>query len=277
MPYQINNRSDDQNVDLHLLRRWVSQELGWSQDPNLLDDTQIQTVDDTINAGYRNYCYPPTLPQPFSYQPDEGHEWSFLRPVLSVLTQDSRFEYSLPPDFEHMIGPMVYSAQNSNVESYLPLEHTAVSRILYLLGVNDDSTAPPILYAVKQVENTGDTPQERSIILYPMPDGEYKLQGQYQATVRLLTETNPFPMGGQSHGPGILAACLAQAESRVSGGQGSRYKEFLAQVASGIQRDYSRLPEFIGDMTNDSYIYHSRSAMRNAGLLYTRPTQYVSS
>lgn len=275
MPYSVNNRSTTQNIDLHALRRWVSMEFGWSQAPELLDDTQIRTVDDTINAGYRLYCYPPTMPQPFSYHPDEVHEWSFLRPTLEILTQSGQHIYPLPLDFERFVGPLVYATLNGQTESYTPIELTSVSRILYLLGVNQDTTQPPLFAATRVAESTGEGSQKQELMLYPVPDGQYLLKAQYQATVRLLTEENPHPLGGQSHGPGILAACLAVAEERIVGEQGPRYKAFLAAVNSAILRDFNRLPGFIGTMNNAHHNYASRSELREAGLLFRRPTEYV--
>jgi len=138
-----------------------------------------------------------------------------------------------------------------------------------------EEQSPPRYASIQPAESTGLEPQKQELVLHPTPDSDYGLQFQYQAVARRLTEDQPYPLGGQMHGPGILSACLAAAEMRMTGAQGSQYMNFLSILAGNIIRDTQRGAGVLGyNGNNTSRSLFGRGSVRDYGGIFYQDVLY---
>lgn len=243
MSWPISNRAEDLNIDVHYLRRQVGSYLGYGHNPAVWGDEKFQTVEEIIDSGLRQYYFPPSMPTDRVYGKLEAHSWSFMRPTGAMTTEDGQAVYSLPADFDFLIGDITYS--DTDGEYYAPLKLTSDARIR-ALEQTTTTTAQPQLAAVRPVVDAGTAPQRQELVLHPTPNAAYNLSFQYQAFPRKLSDENPYPLGGRGHASGIMASVLAVAELRKMGQEGPMMKNFINQVSSNIARDWDRGPDFLG-------------------------------
>lgn len=271
MPWPLDNRSQDLHIDLHYLRRIVGFYLDLGYDREQWDDEQREAVDEMVDEGCRQYYYPPQLTQPWAYTTEHVHEWSWMRPTWEFDTAAEQRRYELPPDFERFIGQI--SFRDNDGDYYGPLEITSAGRLRALENRQNYKSVPAIA-AVEPKAMVGNNPQGQVLALHPTPDAVYRLQAQYQAIARRLTEEQPYPLGGQIHGPGILASCLAVAEFRKLGAQGPAWQKFMTTLASNIIRDQSRGADILGYNGNARTEVWGRGTARRIGGVFYRDATY---
>ena len=270
MVYPISNRQTTLTVDYFDIRRQVGAYLGIGYSDKEWDDEQNETVNDIIREGLQNYYFPPMLVEPYASAVQEVHEWSFLRPTWTFDTEGGERRYPLPSDFERPIGNLTYP--DSDNTFYSPIKFTSASR-LRSLEYQTNFTSYPQFSAIEPGESQGDDPQELVLVLHPTPDAAYSLSLQYQAHPKTINADHPFPLGGQMHGPGIMASCLAVAEVRQDGIEGIMNKKFMEVLASNIVRDRQRGAILMGYNGNGSANVSGRGTVRYFnGLFYDNVT-----
>jgi len=269
--FPVTNRRDDLTIDLHYLRRRVGLEMFQNYNYADMDDMQQQEVSEAIDDGLRQYYAPPAVPALDGTRQALVHSWSFMRPTWRMSTASTQRTYPLPENFENPLGDMYYEEDEGEHDS---IQYVSTIRTLRLEARTEDS-APPRYYSIEAVESTGETPQGQQLVLHPTPDTTYKLQLQYQAVARKLTEEQPYPLGGQFHGPGLLASCLAVAEARKQGAQGPRYQEFISTLAGNISRDTQRGASLLGyNGNNRRYFGYGRADLRRVDGIYYDNVRY---
>jgi len=259
MSWPINNRADSLQIDYHYIRRMVGRDLGFGYNHSVWNDEQNEVVQEVIDEGMRMYYFPPVLPAPFAVSAMEAHEWTFMRPTWEFDTVGGQRIYPMPENFERPIGSITF--RNTNGDYYGPLPFTSAARLRELEN-RQNYTSPPEIAAIQPGESAGDSPQTLELILHPTPDSQYQLSLQYQAHALRLTPEHPYPLGGQIHGSGVLAACLAVAEMRALGQQGPKYQQFLERLASMVARDRQRGAQILGYNGNGSADIRSRADAR---------------
>jgi len=275
MPYPTDNRSSSLSIDFHYLRRQVGKALGYEYDHGTWDDEQNEAVLEIIDEGVRNYCFPPPLPQEYGLGQLEAHQWSWMRPEFPLTTQASQREYNLPEDWDHNIGNFCFVDSDNNF--YGPIKWSSASR-LRTLEYQTSFTSYPQWAAWIQAESTGEDVQRKKLILHPTPDSTYDLKCQYQAYAQRLSERTPHPPGGQIHGPGFLASCLAIAELRNTGKEGPMWQRFWQLLAGNITRDWQTGADVLGYNGNsDGSGADGRGMIRRAGGLYYNDPTYGGS
>lgn len=269
--FPTDNRSTSLTIDFHYLRRMVGKELAYGYVYTAADDTEQQEIDETIDEGLRSYYFPPPLPPPYSINMGSVHEWSFMRPIYEFRTSSGQREYALPAEFERLVDDVYYAADENDYYTKLRLSNP---RRLMQMANKEQDTGPP-RYVATRADDTGGVEEQRQLMtLHPTPDSTYKLKMQYQALAQRLTTTQPYPLGGQAHGSGILAACLAAAESRRMGAQGPRYVQFLEKLAGNIIRDLRRGSGLLGYNGNGVPGVYSRGELRSMDAIYSNHVTY---
>lgn len=269
--FPLDNRAVDLTVDFFLLRRRIGQELGYGYNHATWDDVQNQEVLEVLDEGLRQYYEPPPLPPPYAITSGVVHEWSFMRPIYKFRTAPNQRIYRLPENFERPIGEIYYEIDEGDY--YGPIPFSSAPRLMKLEN-RQEQQSPPRYAAIKPAESTGETPQEQELVLHPTPDDTYKLQFQYQAWARRLTEKQPYPLGGQTHGAGILGSCLASAEARKLNASGPRYMQFMELLAANIIRDTQRGAAVLGYNGNDRRVVYGRGENRDLGGVFYRDVKY---
>ena len=269
--FPVNDRPDDLQINFKYLQRQVSYYMYQTYNHDTNDDEQIQAIQEIIDEGVRQYIYPPVLPPQYAIGVQHVHEWSFMRPVWVLQTEADQRRYLLPADFERPIGDLSYTSTDNDF--YAPIKFTSASR-LFKLEYQTNFTTFPQYAAIEPREPTGNSPQLQQLVLHPTPDASYQLTLQYQAIARRVTEQNPYPPGGQVHGPGFLASCLAIAELRKNGADGPMYQKFMERLAGNIVRDTERGAALLGYNGNGGMTQPGRGSLRDAGGLYYNEVLY---
>ena len=270
--YPISNRAQDLQIDFFYLQRQVGKYMDYGYNAAIWDDEQEQAVQEMIDEGIRQYYFPPPLPPQYAIGMRDVHEWSFMRPTWELHSVADQRRYPLPEDFERPISDLCFTETQNDF--YAPIKWTSASR-LFKLEFQDNFTTYPQFAAIEPVRSDGDGPQLLQLVLHPTPDSSYELTCQYQAQARRVTAEHPYPLGGQVHGPGILASCLAIAELRKMGADGPMYTKFLERLAGNIARDHERQgAALLGYNGNGSTAFIGRGEARRSGGLYYSEVLY---
>lgn len=271
MPWPITHRSTNLEVDFFYLQRVLSNYMFGEYNSSLLDDEQEMVLEEIIDEGYRQACYPPLLPPPYGVGIEDIHQWSWMRPTWRLTTRASQRRYPLPQDWDRPVGNLCY-VDTAN-DFYTPIQFTSASR-LRGIEYQTNFTSYPQYAAIEPAESTGESPQTNVLVLHPTPDAAYELSCQYQAYARRLTADQPYPLGGQSNGSLILASCLAVAELRKTGEpEGAMWRSFMQKLASAIARDRERGAALLGYNAGQEQFANSRAAVRALdGLFYSDVT-----
>jgi len=274
MNWPIENRAEDNQVDYFYLRRRVAKYLHGNYDIATMDDEQQEEIKEVINLGYMQYCFPPILPPEVAAGTSYAHEWSFMRPKWEFETVADQRRYDLPRDWERPIGDLCYVNTNSN--QYVPIKFTSASRLRSIEYQTDYSTYPEWA-ALEIIESVGAEPQTQVLVLHPTPDSTYQLAIQYQSHSKRLTEDEPYPVGGQLHGPGILASVMSAAEHHKNNAHGHLHDAFIRVLASNVVRDQERGATLLGYNGNHQDEIWGRGQLRQKGGLYYNDVTYNGS
>jgi len=209
------------------LRREIGRYLGFSRNPNDWATNETADVEDVLSSGLRLFYTPPRLPGERS-----AHQWSFLRPLLTINTISGVSEYSLPDDFAGLDGSLTYSDSTA----YGKVQLTSESLIRRHQQRGDSSGAPTYCAILPRIAD-GQSDQTFLLILWRTPDAAYVLRGRYYARQEMLSSANPYPMGGPAHAETIRAACMAAAEITLDDERGQKYQHFLDLLSASIDFD----------------------------------------
>lgn len=208
-------------------------------------------INSFVQRGVRQFYAPPKLPE-HRY----AHEWSFLKPTVTLATAASTYTYDLPADFVAFYGPMTY-APDSNV-LYEPIKLIAESQIRRMIA-DEDWTGRPTMAAYRPKTLSASTGTRYELLLYPIPDDAYTLHYRYRVSPSDLSADNPMPYGGPPHYETILASCLALAMP-------SRDGQFIERLRASISLDQdASAPDSLGidrdptDRLSDHTDWHDTS------------------
>jgi len=208
---------------------------GWT----ITTANQKVDIDDIIEAGLRRFYVPPPI------QPAKtAHEWSFLRPVTSLVMTAETTTYDLPADYAGIEGGFSYATGEDVL--YNPIHVTSEQEVRQRL-IDNDSTGVPTLAGIRPKSMNYTTGTRYEVLFWLAPDENYTVYYRYRVGFQMISDANPYPPGGLEHGHTIMEACLAEAETTVPDAVGihnARYQEFLR---ASIARDASlACPETLG-------------------------------
>jgi hypothetical protein len=241
------------SLDYTALMNAVAYFLYGKTDSDTLNETEQVVVNRAIQAGYRQFLYPPAFEGVFA------HEWTFLRPVTTIDTVASDADQDLPDDFGRLIGGFAYAAGAQVPPVLADVGEGYIRR----LRMSMEETGRPKFAAVRIKAGTGTEGQRREVMWYPTPDDAYTLSYKYEAfTGALDADNNPYPLGAMKHGETLKASCLAVADLDVNDERGARWDDFIRQLAASIQRDKREGAKFFGHVgSGDQYESSSVSGM----------------
>ena len=215
----------------------VARFLGY--DPANLTDLQTSEVDQHVQAGVRNFYYPPK-----SQIVDERFEWSFLRQRGSIVTTPGVSRYALPNGFGRMLGNLSYPVEMHVCD--IPLvPYGDIGRVK---GWRDIGL--PRFAAVLSRNAFGTKGQLKELHLAPTPDVAVEISFLCDADTGRLSDENPYPLGGHIYSELVTESCLAVAEQRSNDEVGIHTQNFNALLASMVAKDgrsYARAYGRIGD------------------------------
>jgi hypothetical protein len=183
-------------------KRAVGHHLGYTRDESHWEGSEKDDVDESIRQGLRR-VYWPILPgenQPI-------HQWSFLRPVLTVTLVINDFDYDLPDNFAGLISPLTLAAGSAT-------EHIEVipEPMLRALKAADDTAGTPRYAAVRPRDTGSNVGQRFELLFYPKPSAIGTVTYRAAILPQMLTDAAPYPLGGMQHAETFLASIIASAE-----------------------------------------------------------------
>jgi hypothetical protein len=172
-------------------------------DVSTMSTTNLTLVQDIIYRAYRQFLYP--------VHPRNGrpHNWSFLKYRYTLTTEQNKVRYTMPPDFERMVGNPQYGEQ----QPYPELVRVPLDRIMQRRAFAR-TQAYPQEYALVPVSADVDTGSMWEIYVWPNPNGTYLITFTYiSSPVKPIQDTDQF-VGGPRVGETLMEMALAVAEQQ---------------------------------------------------------------
>lgn len=177
------------------------------------------------------------------------NSWTFLRANTSLSTASGQWEYELPEDFREFVGGINYS----QTDYYPPLEERSLDYILAARSEGQISSYPQY-YAQRMGKYTKETGQRKELVLWPEPNGVWKLYYTYRMNVPRLTGDDDCHIGGADMTEAVLAFALAAAELEADGQPGAWAQKAAEAAGAAIMLDKGRNPRRLGMLSDDGTI-----------------------
>lgn len=182
------------------IQKRVSNFLGMGDSPS---GTNLTLVKDIIYRAYRQFLYPT---HPANGRP---HIWSFLKYRYTLNTSQNKYQYTLPPDFEKMVGKPQFGEQYP----YPELNKVSIDRIMSRRAYAR-TQAYPMEYAIVPISQDLETGSMWELWLWPNPNGDYPITFTYIASpLKPESDSDRF-VGGPRAAETILEMSLAIAEQQ---------------------------------------------------------------
>lgn len=210
---------------------------GWGRDPDGWDDEQKDIIKSCVGSGLRSFYFPPSIAQG-----EPPHNWSFLRPYVTMTLASGETTIDLPDDFGGFEGQLLLSAA-SNVElTAIDLKNEGYVR--RLLAEQPDWTGPPLTAALVAVKGTSLTKGQRfQLLFFPTADAAYSIQFAYYLLPSATDGSHPYAYGGAQHYETILEACKAAYEAQQDDNLGIHKALFMERLGASIAQDRRNHPQ----------------------------------
>ena len=226
---------------------WGRNTEGWGSD---WTDDQIARLDDILDAGHKQFLYPPPAPGETT-----THRWSFLRPTATFDTVASTYLYDMPTDFGSIVGDLAY---DEDEDIHRIIEQTSPAMIDRNRAVNDYE-GRPYLFALRPKTVGQLSQQVTEMMLYPTPDDAYGIRYHYDAKVDRLCTARPFLLGGPAHVETIMQSCRDIAATRYKDQpNGPEHALFLERLKASVEADRRNSPKTLGLNRDSSHITYLR-------------------
>ena len=250
--------------------RWFCRPIGRyleiGEDYMLWSSSQEATVQEIIDSALMCFYYPPAVELQ-----THPHEWSFLRPTGSLSTTAGAREQLLPPTVERIDGCLTYHGDD---EDYPNVQQVGEQRVRQL-AYQSEYQSQPAFFCVRPKPSDNTDWQDQEIVFHPTPDSAYTLKYRYHARPIRLSDSFPYPLGGELYAEAIKACCLAEAEKIKVGKPGPEYGHMLNKLKSAIAADLRRGPDLLGYNGDASVLSSNRlnkDIRRLRDYLYTEVT-----
>jgi len=188
------------------------------------------------------------------------------------VTISGQQDYDLPDNFGDIEGVLTFS---SSSQGYISIPTSSESELRRRRQFTT-SSGRPVVAAVRPKSFDGSNGQRYELMLWPPPDSSYTLTYKYLAIPNALSDTYPYPMGGEIHAETILLSCLAAAEEYIEDDLGVKKSEYLDRLRTSIETDRQMItPETLGYNGDNSDTYYEsdsrfkRHRTLNDGISYT--------
>jgi len=201
-----------------------------------------------LNRGYKRFLHP--KPQDRS---GVSHEWTFLRPILTLEVKADQRDYDLPSNFGRLDGDIYYAHDNW---AYYPIRQVSQGRMFELQQYpwSGESTYWPHFASIEPVIPEHNTTQQRwRMQVWPTPNQTYSLKFRYHALQDDLGVDNLYPLGGAAHSDTIEVACLHSLHQFYDDDYQNHWAEdFENRLAASISYDRKLSPTTHGRMVDGS-------------------------
>lgn len=226
------------------LLRMIGRHIGIGPNPAAWSHQQTQLTAEILRRTLRRVYNPPPLPKE-----NYPHDWSFLRPLASLMTVGGQFTYDLPADFAQLYGPMTHATLGSTL--YPAIMFVGEVQIRQLLQ-RQEATARPDRAAIrtKSIDRANGTRYE--LLLWPVPDAIYQLDYRYRInpdSINLIptSETEIEIHGGDRYSEMFLEAAMLSADGMMGVKRSPHEERFIRSVISAVGSDrMTNAPDSLG-------------------------------
>lgn len=212
--------------------------LGYRSDSADWTPDQMAEVDRYIQAGVKQFYYPPAAPNV-----EAGYTWSFLSPTAILVTEADTGSYDLSDDMGRVIDDFYFDDQQHR-PSVIQVGENRINACLQ----RDPDTGVPKVATVRYKAQVAGEGHRMEAVFYPTPDAVYTLHYQYEAYSGKLSESNPYPLGGMRYSELVLESCLSVAEQRANDDMGAHTASFNRLLATGVAYDRKQGAKCYGRM-----------------------------
>lgn len=236
---------DDGRFNVAYLSRFIGRHIGAGPNPKVWSHQQEQLIAEAIRRAIRMVVNPPVMPGK-----EYPHAWRFLQPSTVMTTDPAVWEYDLPNDFVEIIGQITFDDAQSVF--YSPITVTSRTRLRNNLQRQDASTRPTLAAVEPKHDNTFGT--KWKLLLWPVPDSEYKLRFQYRVNPN-TSGYNTLPAivdnldlhGGDRFSEMYLEAGMLAADRLLEKPRSVHYDRFHEAVRSAVGQDLlTAAPDNVG-------------------------------
>ena len=223
--------------------RNVGREKNLAPDPSIWDHSARLWIDSIVQSGYQQFCTPPPLRTDTPTEEDgeerkdgrrrQPHTWSFLHRLETVTAEQGDSSIRLPADFVGVTGELIIESG----EGRLPVVPEAQIRALI---AKDSAQDTPRYASIRPI--MAEDGQRYDLLFYPTLKADLTFSIRYAVNPKDLSDDNPFPYGGRQHAETVLASCLAVAEDREKGVQGTAYTKFMERLSASVHLDKQSEP-----------------------------------
>lgn len=251
------------------LQRSVARYLSYN--PDDLTSGQTTRIDEILNAGYRQFLFPPPVPDPDTGR-STTHKWRFLQSISGEMaTAADDYDEDLPDDHAYIHGDITI---DDDAAEYDTIKQRGEGFIRRLRQQDADQTGVPQFFAVrsKSAPSGTTTGQRFELVLWPTPDGVYDLTYSYAPLPGALTSSVVYAYGGMQHSETVKAACRAVAEQEDNGEMGVEWAKFINRLQASIAADRLTAPSnfgYAGDASDRKHGAQSRTG--DYTVSYTNP------
>lgn len=192
--------------------------------------TKTERVERILLAGLNRFFQPPVLPGEV-----ERHRWTFLTPTRPFSLVAGDYLVSLPAGFAGFTGPLTYAPGVSVL--YPPIQEYGAERVRYELQATG-ATGRPTIFGVRVESDAVDDDATRwEMLVFPTPDQDYTVYGEYKINPVYPTAAGDIPIGGQPHEQTLIEACLAEWEMFDEYAGQAHQMRFMECLISSVSED----------------------------------------
>lgn len=226
---------------------------GYSGNPKTWGYTETQTVNSIMQRGLKVFYVPPPLEGRTNegmITVQDGHQWSFLKPVGTLSLVNTDYQYDLAAGFQGIDGEMTYAVGTAST----PIAQIGEAE-LRAKQSNENASGAPQFWALTAGDDsyTGATEHVYEALFYPTPDASYTVTYRYTRTAPILTTTK-YPLGGVGHSQTILAAMKMVAAEKTEMYPQMR-EIFMTQLTASVEQDRQLEKSLVMSFSNTAPAY----------------------
>jgi hypothetical protein len=162
-------------------------------------DADMLLVMRLIESGYRQYLFPPVLPNE-----KVAHKWSFMAPTTTLALTAADYDYDLPSTFGGLVGSFSYAADITSLQIQLVPEP-----MIRELRAASSQSGDPYMVAIRPKTYARETGTRYEAIFYPTPSTARTLTYRFAVLLEKLGK------------PRVSGSCTIGASSTLTDASGS--------------------------------------------------------
>lgn len=236
----------------------VGRYLGYGTDSSLWTGSKAYMLSDVnraIDSGLREFYHPPVLPGERT-----AHRWTFLQPLSDISISTGQSSVKLPDDFSAFVEPTLKFYSSDSAWFLVPL--TSIGRILAARQAGEN-TSQPEMVAVVPLQGDGGEGQRFAIEVWPTVSSDFTIRAPYYFNPNAITDSKPYPLGGQPHSETLRESCLAAAEAELNDTMEVHRARFLQRLITSVSIDRQSMGAHLGyngDRSGENFFPYNRQA-----------------